>query len=295
MNTRFACVLSCLLLQIASPAAEKRHPVRLSHAEKPGDRSETVTTARVDNALTLSVQDRVFRENKSVEIWRLHATEVIDAVANNREAKAKTLTVIELTKTAEEKTAAVLPKGAVVRAAIRDGKEVFTIGDSPAPPDTAKMLERLISLSDDNRPTDDQLYGTKKPRRVGDTWPINAAKAAEAMRTPDLSVAPRGITGTAALKAVRQEGGRDFLDIEVTMKTRNMTVAFIPTFRVVKAESQTRFAGLFPADSKGGRIKDGMETTFVVVGKGRRSPQEPEVTAEARTTVKLTRTIKYLD
>lgn len=294
MNTRIACLLSLVLLQIASLAAEKEYPVRLGHTEKPGDRAQTDTTAHIDNALTFSVQNRVFRENKSREVWRLHAVETVDAVADNHEASAKTLSVIEFTRTANDKTSVILSKGTTIKASAKAGDETFLIDGEPASPETAKMLERLVSLSEDGRPTDDALYGTSKLRRVGDAWPINTAKAAKAMQTADLSVSPRDISGTATLKGVKRKAGRDFLEIAVTMNTANMQVEFIPTFKVVKAESQTTFSGLFPADGQGGRIQDAMNTTFVVVGRGRRSPQEPEVTAEAKTHVKLSRTIRYL-
>ncbi len=296
MFSRFICILlPALFLSPLSPRAAEEFTIRLNHPQKPGARMETDTTADTEDVITLSVSGRVFRENKNKESWRLRVLETIDAVTDNAEASRKTLQVIEFTQSNDGVTKPVLKSGAIIKAASDKGEETFTVDGSPAAPQVRKMLERLVSLSEDGRPTDDDLYGTSKRRKIGDRWPIDAKAVARAMKTAKLSVAPDDVDGQATLKAVREKNGRRFLEIETTVATRDMEVEFIPTFKVVKAESSTTFSGLFPADARSGRIQDAMDTTFIVIGKGRRSPQEPEVTAEARTTVKLTRTINYLD
>lgn len=296
MFSRFICILfPALFLNPLSPRAAEDFAIRLSHPEKPGSRMETDTTADTDDVVTFSVRGRVFRENKNQESWRLRAMETIDAITDQSEASRKTLKVIEFTQSSDGVTKPVLKPGAIIKAASDKGEETFTVDGSPAAPQVRKMLERLVSLSEDGRPTDDDLYGTSKRKKIGERWPIDSKAIARAMKTAKLSVAPDAVSGQATLKAVREKNGRRFLEIETTVATRDMEVEFIPTFKVVKAESNTTFSGLFPADDKGGRIQDAMDTTFVVVGKGRRSPEEPEVTAEARTHVKLSRTIKYLE
>lgn len=69
------------------------------------------------------------------------------------------------------------PTGAKLTA-VRDGATTtFTLDTRPVPPQHGRLLELVAGLGTGG-PTDEAIFGSDRPRRVGESWPVNTGAAA---------------------------------------------------------------------------------------------------------------------
>ncbi len=72
-----------------------------------------------------------------------------------------------------------------------------------------RALEAVAPL-ETYRSTDDELFGTKVARRVGEHWPVNAEEVAQEFRKMTGSVVPAsGIRGAVSFEEIREHQGLD--------------------------------------------------------------------------------------
>ena len=108
-----------------------------------------------------------------------------------------------------------LPKGAVLMASAGNvGSVSFEVEGKPVAPEVEDALQRVFQLNRD-LPTNDEVFGTARRRKVGDSWPINAEVFAKAITKQGLTVGPENVAGSARLVRTCRVDGADCLEAEV--------------------------------------------------------------------------------
>ena len=120
-------------------------------------------------------------------------------------------------------------------------------------PELQSHLRRVIGLREDKGPGMDEMYGSAEPREVGESWPINAEKVAEAFSGPDTKVKAKDVEGKTTLVGVEEKDGVRCLKLryETTVKHMDYTPADAPIWTTFTGgKREYRHEGLLPIDLK---------------------------------------------
>jgi hypothetical protein len=172
-----------------------------------------------------------------------------------------------------------LAKGAVVIASVKDDETVFEIAGQPVDAETAEALGLVVALGR-NRASDDEVFGTKERKKVGDHWAMNAELAAKELQDvmKGSTVKKEDVAGTVTLDKVVKVGTTDCLQISVEMTVNNET---IPGMEVSQMKIQVHFSGLFPIDLSKDIMEESDSMTMSMTGKGKPNPDGPEMVIES--------------
>jgi len=172
-----------------------------------------------------------------------------------------------------------LAKGAVVIASVKDDKTVFEIAGQPVDAETSEALDLVLELGR-NRASDDEIFGTKERKKVGDHWAMNTELAAKDLQDvmKGSTVKKEDVAGTVTLDKVVKAGTTDCLQISAEMTVNNTTM---PDTRVAQMKVQALLSGLFPIDFSKGIMEESVSMTMSITVKEKPDPDGPEIFVES--------------
>jgi hypothetical protein len=174
-----------------------------------------------------------------------------------------------------------LAKGAVVIASLKDDETVYEIAGQPVDAETAEALDLVVVLGR-NGASDDEVFGTKERKKVGDHWAMNAELAAKDLQDvmKGSTVKKEDVAGTVTLDKVVKVGTTDCLQISVEMTVNNETM---PDMEVSQMKIHVHFLGLFPIDLSKDIMEESDSMTMSITAKGKPNPDGPEIVVESVT------------
>jgi len=186
-----------------------------------------------------------------------------------------------------------LAKGAVVIASVKDDKAVFETAGQPVDAETAEALGLVVQLGKP-RASDDEIFGTKERKKVGDHWAMNAELAAKELQDAmkGSTVKKEDVAGTVTLDKVVKVGTTDCLQISVEMTVNHATMP-VPDMEVSQRKIQTHFSGLFPIDLSKNTMEQSVSTTDSISLKDKPDPDGPERVIESIAERSLTTKINH--
>lgn len=188
-----------------------------------------------------------------------------------------------------------VPAGKVIIAEATDSRTQFSLNEGELSPEASQSLELLFSLAaDDERATDDEIFGTTAKQSVGGTWPLNAERAAKDFATEKVTVSPENISGTLQLVGVEQVEGVECLNLTGRVSAKDLkppedAAQGLP--EGVKAQAGSldyRFGIKLPVDPALHAVEETMSARHKVVFAGEAPPIKLETTIVRAATVKRT-------
>jgi hypothetical protein len=184
-------------------------------------------------------------------------------------------------------------KGTIIIASRVDGKKIFEINGKRVSKEIRKAILPAIPLGYD-RINDDKILGTRKRRRIGESWELKNVHAfMDVMRQDGLEVQEDGIKGQTTLADVIQVGNHKCLLLTTALE---MDVSKIPLpSGVVTKRAHVVFnvSGLFPVDKSIGILQEQAKIVMTAVAEGRPKPYLPVVTLEIKTEQDIRRDYFY--
>jgi len=285
-----ALAVWCCLLGVGSA---QDYEVALSRPQKVGDlfgiSVEGVETTRskisANGEIAQDVADKLAIELKgSVRVLEID---------KNGEPSKLALTVEKLVKIKGDAQTPLLKTGTEVTAFVQDDKDEFEVEDLPVGKEIQQALAMAIALGHGDA-TDDDIFGSANPQKVGDTWKVNAEKAAADFSKAGLGIDKEGIEGTATLKEVVTVGDEKCLKIAAQIKMKDFSLPLPPGVVVKTATAEADFSGLFPVNKSVNRLEEHEEWTMNFSAEGAGDPGAPalavEVTSKRNVTAKYTYT-----
>jgi hypothetical protein len=276
----------------SSIAAAQDYQIKLSRPEKVGNEFHISTVSSQSTLITVKAEGGAPEQMNEAGTVALEAGVKVLEIDKNGSPSKITLTVETCTlKKGEAAAAEVLAKGTVVTAFSKDGVPVFEIGGKPVTPDVAKALAIVVHLGDGGV-TDDEIFGTKDRKKVGDQWPINSDVAAKDLVKRDMPITKENLTGTVKLESAAKVGATDCLDIRAQMSGKNIAVPMPPGLKVEEGSLEASFAQKIPVDPAARPLEQSLDITMKVAAKGKpEAAGATEMTIE--TTVKMSQKAKY--
>ncbi len=282
MRMRGLLVYGVVLLA-SSPLSAQNYQIRLSRDAKAGEKFELSASGSESEQLTMSTQGKVFKTENSFLDAKLDGTiTVLEVDELMRESKLSLLVsrcMSSIDGNFNEQEA--LPEGTQVVAQLRDGKTEFLVDGNAATEEIAKILNLFIDLSH-LAITDDDIFGTKESRTVGESWPINSALAAKGFTREaalrGLIVDKENIKGYTKIDKMVEVDGTKCLEINATMEMNNFALPLPSGLAIERSNIAGTFSGTYPVNVSMRSLSDGSKITMMLVAKGKLAPDSPEIT-----------------
>lgn len=233
-----------LVLPLFSASAQE-YEIRLRRANKPGDRIQTTIAAREIKEMSATANGQPFQSEKQDSTVEFDGVvEILKVEAKGRATKVSA-TVDRLVKKGTGGSSVIAPKGATIIASVNGLKQAYLINGSPAGAEATKALDLVFALSRGG-PTDDEIFGTKEKKKVGESWNINAALAKKGL-VETLRLPVKALSGKVTLKGIVNRAGGEALKISADMVIQ--AVPPLPANLVMdKSTAEARLEGEFPVD-----------------------------------------------
>ena len=230
-------------------SADASYVVRLTRPRRVGDRYRLEARGRMQERQRVTIGGKeTGNEAKDLDVHLVAAARVL-AVDSTSSPTRIEYAIESCRQTAAGKTDEVLAPGRRVVAEVRNGQTLFADeAGEPLPPETRESLSAVLSAHVPESPTDDQIFGTRERKRVGDEWPINSDAAAHDLSKSGLSVLAANLKGTARLAAARKVDGVQALEISAKLHAEQMEIPTPGGVHLERAAMDGDFTGLFPAD-----------------------------------------------
>jgi hypothetical protein len=140
--------------------------------------------------------------------------------------------------------------GDVIKAGFADGKKRYLVNGEKADDATATALGNVMPCANPaSISSDDLLFGTDKPQKVGDSWPVHAAAMADSLaKNAHLTVEAEDVHGSSKLVSVKQVEGDDVLSLEVDATLDGARPTLPPDSVVGKSVMTIHMSTQLPAD-----------------------------------------------
>ena len=175
--------------------------------------------------------------------------------------------------------------------------QVFDVNGEPALADVAAALGLVLSeTSIDN---DDELFGSKARRKVGERWSVNPGRVAELFSRPSggrrMAITARDVTGSARLARVAPCGKAACMTIEANGTVSLPAASLSPQGMQVESSTlEFAFSGVFPLDPARLRLQESASITIRFRGHRPASPDNAPMTLEATLEMRTSRSLAPL-
>jgi hypothetical protein len=273
-----AAVLTVAGLALAAAAD---YAIQLNRPMKAGDTYHISATGKESVKEVTSIDGKAQPDSVREESITIDGSVKVLEVDKNGQPSKISMTVERclIKQGAEEKP---LAKGTVVTGSVKDGKDVFEIDGKPAG-DLDDILGLLFTLGK-GEASDDEIFGTKDRKKVGDSWAINSALAAKDLQKDDFKAAPDDIKGTVTVEKAVKSGDTDCLQMKGEVTVSRFDMSLPPSMKVEKGAVHLTMVSLLPIDTSKGMQEQTMDLSMTVALKGKPQEDGPELATELTAT-----------
>lgn len=277
------CLLSVACLQLLAQEAD--HAIRLSRPSAVGNRYQVTAKGSSRMQARIRVGSNPLPVNEdAVELSLQYEAEVLELDARKQPARIRIILGPSLCT--RNGAAYSLPaEGTRLEVAEKEGKTVVTRDGEPVSDVLTSVLTTVISMSSSGA-SDDDLFGTPKRMKVGESWPVNSRLlAAELGGKQGIEVDPDAVQGKATLLRVVKDQGRECLQVVVDARVgriRGMqNLPDLQGLKVMKSEVRVNLDGLFPLEPALERQRQSGDMYMEVVLSGKAGNPGQEMPVEA--------------
>lgn len=279
-TTRVLALIVVAALATSAAAGETSYEIALDRKVEAGAKFRAVSKGTDLQSLVITVGGVVVQETKNEVAVDLDASaEILEIDEHGRSATAK-LVVERFAARRNGEAVELLARGTEVIIATSGETDRYTIAGEPASDEIVKAF-KLVNALPTTDESDDSVFGTKERKRVGDSWPIDGARAAETFREPGLTIADEGVSGEAKLTGVKKVDGADALTVEARIVMNGISIEMPAGFEVVEGRLEAQFKGTFPVDVKRVKLDETLNGAMAFTAKGRGGPDGAEATIKA--------------
>jgi len=278
--------------------AQADYEIRLSQRTKSkvGEEYRMAMVAEESMKETDSAEGKVYFEDvKKTSVDFEMSVKVLELDKDGELSKiSMTVDKCMVKKETEEKSP--LARGTVVIRTTKDKEDVFEIDGKPVIPEAAEVLKWAAGSSKDSPNDEDDCWGAKDRKKVGDRWAIDAEASARVFTRHGFPCSPKEVAGTVTLAGVLKVEGVDCLDIqgEVTISRFNPPPHMKPKgYRVEKAMLVLRYDLKVPVDVTKPVVGDISNWIITDILKPDPKRDGPETTSVMVQTAKETRRYTY--
>jgi acyl-CoA hydrolase len=277
MTMRMNLLVTVLFLSIsAHTAVASDYEIRLHRPMRVGEKFHILSTGSNAEKTVITVGGNLVRDDR--ENFEASFESVVKVLATDRNGKPtkESITVLRCEKTEAFDWKSLLPKGTVVIASLKEKDEVFEIDDKPVSREVHDLLAFFVTLSK-GEATDDEIFGTRQRKQVGESWDINAELAARDLDDLHLGVRKENVAGKTTLEKVFKAGGTDCLLVSAEVTVNKFAPPLPPGLSMESSLLRASISAKFPVDTTAQPHEGTMGVSVTFAARGKPEPNAPEV------------------
>ena len=266
-------------LWLSAAALAQDYEIRLERPWKVGDKYHVSATGRQSEKMTVTVGGKVVQSKGREFSVEFESDVTIQAVDQKGRATKESHAIAKCIGASGGTREALLAAGTVVVASVKGDDEVYEVDGRPVGGMAKKALDLLISL-EKGGPDDDEMFGTRERKRVGQSWGINAKLAAQDLGQSKLQVKPEDITGTVTVVKALSVGGVDCIQLRADLAIKGLRLPMPPGFTITRGAVKAQLVGTLPVDVSLPGLGGTKTMAVQFVAKGQPDPNGPEAVIE---------------
>ncbi|MHC4600360.1 MAG: hypothetical protein ACYS47_15290, partial [Planctomycetota bacterium] len=147
----------------------------------------------------------------------------------------------------------------------------------PVEPELHKVLNLFFDMSK-SEVTNDDIFGTKERKQIGDSWPLNTEMAAKSAEEEEITIDPKDIEGQVTLEKRVEVDGVPCLLIRGKANISKAQIPMPGDVKIEKSHVTAELSGEFPVDVSKGLVSQKKRVTMSMEAKGTPEPGAPEIT-----------------
>jgi len=233
-------LVGCLLLFSFSAFGQK-YIIRFHHPDKTG--SKYHLSARGDQAtrVKLMVANQTVRANEDRFALALSADVTVLETNPAGWATRKAFTILDSRFAKGTEVGPLLPRGTIVLASIENGETIYHVADKRVDDEIATALRWVISLHVAGV-DDDELFGTKQRKAVGQTWKVDVKAINKLLNELKVEFGDAQITGGGVLEKVDKGN----LQVRCSFSVKNIELPPSRETIIEGSEMYSEMSGKFP-------------------------------------------------
>ena len=231
-----------------SKAAEgtKSYAIKLDRPFQVGD--EMQLTVRGSEVQKMTTGGQVVAEESYDHSARILADMKVLTVDKAGRITRMELTVRKFIGAANGKAARTIAPGSVLLASRGKEQTQFQLKGGSLDEAQQALLRVVVPMSQPSDPGDDAIFGTDKKKAFGQSWPVDAVKAAASLSSDKMAVRPANVRGTVTLVAQKTVHDAPCLHIQAQTTIRGFSAPLPEGAKFVSSQVSTRMEGCFPID-----------------------------------------------
>lgn len=287
MNIRTMFVYVVIFLSTSSAFAQE-YDIRFTRPTHIGAQYRLVASGQqVEETRVASSKEVIENAKQFFSIQLEGVVTVLQIDEHKRENKIKLLvSTCLLSKEEHSMESEALPTGTEMVIQLREGDEEVFVNGEPADDDIVKMV-KMVNLLYAREVTDDDMFGTKEPKKVGDYWAINTIEATKDLADEGVQIAIEDVHGTTTLEKVAVVDGIDCLQLAIAMEITKAVPPLPPGVHLESSRVVAQVSGMLPIDTSLRVLSSAKNMSMELVAKGTMQPNTPEVTVSIKNTLSL--------
>jgi hypothetical protein len=174
------------------------------------------------------------------------------------------MTVEKFLKSEGGATTDLLPAGSVV---VTDGsvEQPISLRGGVLEDSVREAFAVVFSTHKPDDVTDDEIFGSREAKAVGDSWPMNVASAAENVKGAGIVLPVASTSGSVSLVAKEKLGAMDCLSLRGEMKASEIGLKNLPPgLTLDRGSLRVSFRGCVPVADAGLSHKEGTDVNMEV-------------------------------
>lgn len=280
----WSTIASCSL-HAAEYAIQLTRPVTI------GSRYDMETVAVIEESGKIQTGDETQARESNVTLEFNATGEVFDVDNKGREIRT-IYSIRSCTRTTGGETAELLPEGILLTVWSEQGELRFQLPDGEVAGNARDVLGLLVPVFKGGR-DDDEVFGTPRPQRPGNSWPVNKEAAVADLKAKRFFTEPRHLQGSSRLAGITNTNNADCLQIVSEVNIREVTVPLPDSLRVETGTVRAEITGLYPLDPRKRRVQEINRVTLTMQIKGNSPGQGAETTIHSTMNRTVTRSFRY--
>jgi hypothetical protein len=273
-----AAVLAMALASCPALFAQD-YEIRLHRPDAVGSRSHLSAVGKESTSELAKQGDKVLQEQKTKYVVEAELMLTVLAVNEKGKNTRVKIEVEKLTRIEGDARKELAPKGSVITGSWDGKDQAFDMAGGGLEPDTEESLKLLELLTDDPiGPTDDEVFGAKDRKKVGDRWDGNTELMAKDLARFGILMKKEDLTSTVALEKVATLGKTECLQLSCVLACDKFDPPLPPGFVVEKSSMKINFTGKYPvAASQNLPEESSSDLTMTLTAKAKSDPAADEV------------------
>jgi hypothetical protein len=271
------------------------YEIRLHRALNAGAKYRIVASGQAFERIGLFTGGKQFDQKEEDISFDLDATATALAVDSLGRPTHYTLTIEKFVVSPEGGNRLTLERGTVITGRLEGQRVVLTTGDTPLNALAAKTIGILLPAPT-SKGTDDDVFGTRERKKVGDTWPINAEAAArylgEMLKT---GINSSNIKGETTLARAGTGAAGEVVMINSTFSMDGFSTTLPDGGKILKGQMNASYLGQLPTDPRRLPFNTTMKMTMDIIGIQPATGNAPEITFRTVTQQYVSRAFELID